>query len=84
MQTQYDRIGRLPDVKALTGLGRSTLYARIAKRLLTRPISLGGRAVGWPLREVAAINEARIAGKSDKEIQALVAKLEAERKAGAE
>jgi hypothetical protein len=39
---------RLPDVKAATGLSRSTLYLRIAHGVFTHPVSLGGRAVGWP------------------------------------
>jgi prophage regulatory protein len=43
-------------------------------------VQIGPRAVGWPSCEVAAINAARIAGKSDVEIRALVAKLEAARK----
>jgi prophage regulatory protein len=71
---------RLPAVKAATGLSRSTLYLRIANRLLTHPVSLGGRAVGWPANEVAALNAARIAGKADAEIRVLVAQLEAARK----
>jgi prophage regulatory protein len=71
---------RLPQVKACTGLSRSSVYARISQKLWTTPVPLGGRAVGWPERECAAINSARIAGKSDKEIRALVAKLEEERK----
>jgi hypothetical protein len=45
-------------------------------------VSLGARAVGWPSDEVDAINSARIAGKTDEEIRALVAKLEADRKVG--
>jgi prophage regulatory protein len=45
------------------------------------PVSLGGRAVGWPAHEVAALNAARIAGKPDAEIRALVTQLEAARKA---
>lgn len=38
------------------------------------------RQTGWPSSEVAAINAARIAGKSDEEIRELVLKLEAARK----
>jgi prophage regulatory protein len=37
--------------------------------------------VGWPAHEVAALNAARIAGKADAEIRALVTHLEAARKA---
>ena len=77
------RILRLPDVKAESGLSRSTLYLRIAQGFWTKPISLGGRAVGWPDCEVKAINAARIAGKSDQEIRDLVVGLEAARSAAA-
>lgn len=77
------RILRLPAVKSESGLSRSTVYLRISQGLWTKPISLGARAVGWPSSEVAAINAARIAGKTDEEIRALVMKLEAARKAAA-
>ena len=42
-------------------------------------MSLGARAVGWPAGEVSAVNAARIAGKSDDDIRALVASLELKR-----
>jgi len=76
-------IYRLPSVKSESGLSRSTIYLRISQGLWTKPVSLGARAVGWPSGEVAAINAARIAGKPDEEIRALVVKLEAARKAAA-
>jgi prophage regulatory protein len=72
---------RLPAVKTSTGLSRSTIYLRIAQGVFPRPVSLGGRAVGWPAHEVTALNAARIAGRPDAEIRALVAQLEAARKA---
>ncbi len=74
---------RLPAVKTATGLSRSTLYLRIGQGAFTHPVSLGGRAVGWPAHEVAALNAARIAGRPDAEIRALVKQLEAARKAAA-
>ena len=49
------------------------------KALWTKQVSLGPRCVGWPAHEVGALNAARIAGKSDVEIRALVTKLEAAR-----
>ena len=76
-------IQRLPAVKSESGLSRSTIYLRITQGLWTKPVSLGARAVGWPSGDVAAINAARIAGKSDEEIRALVVKLEAARKSAA-
>jgi len=74
---------RLPAVKESTGLSRSTIYLRIEQGVFTKPVSLGGRAVGWPAHEVAALNSARIAGKPDAEIRVLVAQLEVARKAAA-
>jgi prophage regulatory protein len=71
---------RLPLIKTSTGLSRSTIYLRIAQGLFTKPVSLGGRAVGWPAYEVATLNAARIAGKSNAEVRNLVVKLETARK----
>jgi prophage regulatory protein len=71
---------RLPAVKSVSGLSRSTIYLRVSQGLWTPPVSLGARAVGWPSDEVEAINEARIAGGTDDEIRVLVKKLEADRK----
>lgn len=79
LQTIY----RLPTVKSESGYSRSTIYLRIAQGLWTKPISLGARAVGWPANEIAALNAARIAGKTDGEIRALVTKLEAARRTAA-
>jgi len=45
---------RLPAVKARTGLSRSTIYLRISEGGFPKPISLGGRAVGWVEAEINA------------------------------
>lgn len=74
---------RCPDVLAATGDSRSTVYARIAERLFVLPVRIGRRSVAWPASEVEAINAARIAGKSDEEIRALVDRLHAARKIAA-
>lgn len=71
---------RLPTVKIQSGYSRSTIYLRISQGLWTKQVCLGPRSVGWPSGEVAALNAARIAGKSDQEIRDLVLKLEAARK----
>lgn len=76
-------IFRLPAVKSESGYSGSTIYLRISQGLWTKPVSLGARAVGWPADEVAALNAARIAGKTDEEIRTLVIKLEVARKAAA-
>ena len=71
---------RLPAVKTSSGLPRSTLYLRISQGLWTKPVSLGARTVGWPANEIAALNAARISGKSDDEVRNLVKELEAARR----
>lgn len=38
---------RLPEVKRLTGLSRSTIYKMISEGKFPRSVSLGSRAVGW-------------------------------------
>jgi len=75
-----DTFQRLRTIITTTCLSRSTIYLRIAQGVFTKPVSLGGRAVGWPSSEVSALNAAWIAGKSDAEIRELVLRLQAARK----
>ncbi|WP_022979525.1 AlpA family transcriptional regulator [Ideonella sp. B508-1] len=70
---------RRKQAEAASGYSRSTIYLRISQGLWTKPISLGARAVGWPAGEVEALNAARIAGKTEAEIRALVTRLHASR-----
>jgi len=46
------RMLRLSTVQAHTGLSRSTIYLRISEGSFPKPVSLGGRAVGWIEAEV--------------------------------
>lgn len=77
-----NKIFRLPQVMDECALARSTVYLRIKQGLLTKPISIGPRCVGWPQAEIEAINSARIAEKSDAEVRALVVELQGNRKSG--
>lgn len=71
---------RLPAVLRERGRSRSSHYLDIQQGLYTQPVIIGLRAVGWPVNEVAILNAARIAGKTDKEIRELVTQLETARK----
>jgi prophage regulatory protein len=51
---------RLPEVKRRTGLSRSTIYLRVAQGTFPKPVSLGGRAVGWLEAEVEQWLQQRI------------------------
>lgn len=76
------QILRIQAVMAETGhRSHASIYSAIHAGLWTRPVSIGPRSVGWPADEVNAINAARIAGKSDDEIKALVTRLHAKREA---
>lgn len=71
-QVEPSTIFRRPRVEAETGDSRSTLYLKISRGLFPRPVRLGPRSVGWPAREVAALNEARIGNATDAELRELV------------
>ena len=74
---------RMPAVKAETGhRSHASIYTAIHAGLFVMPVAIGQRSVGWPSEEVKAINTARIAGKSDADIRALVDQLHAARCAG--
>jgi len=51
---------RLPDVKRSTGLSRSSIYLRISQGTFPKPVSLGGRAVGWLEAEIQQWLQRRI------------------------
>lgn len=71
---------RMPAVKAETGhRSHASIYNAIRDGLFTKPVRIGQRAVGWPDQEVRAICAARVAGKSEGEIRALVAHLHTRR-----
>jgi len=74
------KLSRLPKVLDATSDSRSALYAKVAAGLFTSPVRCGKRCVAWPDHEVSALNAARIAGRTDDEIRALVSRLEAGRR----
>jgi prophage regulatory protein len=58
---QHTQILRLPAVLERTGLGRSTMFAKIAANEFPRQIKLGLRASGWIAEEVDAWIQQRMA-----------------------
>ncbi|ATQ75066.1 transcriptional regulator [Massilia violaceinigra] len=69
-----------PQVSAARlGMKISTFYNHISRAILPPTIKFGPRAVGHPSHEIDAIISARIAGKSESEIKALVVSLTAAR-----
>lgn len=56
-----NKIIKLKDVKAVTGLSRSSIYRRMGENLFPRSVSLGGKSVGWIEVEVQKWISDRIA-----------------------
>lgn len=54
------RILRMKTVIEITGLARSTVYKCVAEGIFPKPISLGGRSVGWLESEVHSWIQSRL------------------------
>lgn len=58
----YQKIIRLPAVKEITGLSRSSIYLRMSNGEFPKSISLGGgRAIGWLEADIEQWLDERIA-----------------------
>lgn len=74
------RLIRLPEVRLLCGMSRSSIYTAISTAQFPRPVRIGIRSVAWPTDEIEQIIAARIAGLSCAEVSQLVSELEYNRK----
>jgi prophage regulatory protein len=64
MQSHFpDYLVPLPKVKEITGLARSTIYARVAAGELPAPAKIG-RAARWSARELEQYVSARLAERN--------------------
>ena len=60
------RLLTLHDVKAITALSRSAIYALMAESRFPKPIRIGNRAVRWVEQEVLDFIASRPRGGSDR------------------
>jgi prophage regulatory protein len=51
---------RLPEVKAVTGLGKTSIYELIREKSFPAPVRLGPRAVAWVRSEIRQWAEERV------------------------
>jgi len=58
-ESAIEALLRLPTVRQLTGVGRSTIYKLIAEDKFPKPVRIGERAVAWRESEVSRWNQAR-------------------------
>ena len=71
---------RICGVTANTGYrSKTSVYNAVQAGLLTKPVAIGLRSVGWPDYEVEAVTAARVAGQPDEAIRSLVKQLHAHR-----
>lgn len=75
MSTNQVRLIRIEEVKAISGLKRSTIYAYISDGIFPSQIKLGKRCAAWIESEVLVFLRARIAGRTEQEIKELVQQL---------
>lgn len=75
-----ERLLRLPEVKATTGIASTTgIYDRINEGLFPKQVRCGTRSVAWVQSEVQAYLAYRVAGKSDAELKCMISRLHAKR-----
>ena len=51
---------RLPEIKKRTGLSRSAIYLCISQDTFPKPVTLGGRAMGWSEAEIQECYSGRL------------------------
>lgn len=61
VSSEKEKFLRLPEVRARTGLSRSTIYALIGRDEFPRHVPLGMRCVGWLESEIDAWMVTRVA-----------------------
>ncbi len=57
--SEHETLLRRKQVEAMTGLGRSSLYAAIQRGEFPKPVKISAKAVAWRQSEVAAWIQAR-------------------------
>lgn len=57
-----DEVNRLPAVKKISGLGRSSIYDGMADGTFPQSVKIGKRAVGWLTSDLNKWLEARTSG----------------------
>lgn len=54
-----DRLIRLPELKQIVGMSRSSIYAYVARSEFPAPVQVGARAVAWRQSDVETWVQAR-------------------------
>lgn len=65
MAMQDERLIRLPEVKARTGLGRTLIYEGVKEGWFPRPVKITIHTVGWPKSSIDSWIASRIAASQE-------------------
>lgn len=63
--TTHESFTRIDEVKARTGLSRSSIYLGIAQNTFPRPFKIGKRAVAWRNTDIDAWIASRIQASAE-------------------
>ena len=69
MEKFKSQVIRLAQVKAMTGLSRSTIYKFISHKVFPKQIKLGLKSSGWLLDEVDAWIQNQIKNRDNEQIK---------------
>ena len=69
MEKFKSKVIRLAQVKAMTGLSRSTIYKFMSHKQFPKQIKLGLKSSGWLLNEVDAWIQNQIENRDNKQIK---------------
>lgn len=69
----------LERTREITVMRKTSMYEAIKRGLFPKPIQVNGRVKALPRHEIEAVMKARLAGKNDSEIRALVESLHSAR-----
>lgn len=78
---QARRLVRKGEFLKILGDSKTQFHENVKRRKVTAPVKIGDRVVALPSDELDAIVAARVAGLAEAEMQALVDRLHAQRKA---
>ncbi|GAB3355442.1 MULTISPECIES: helix-turn-helix transcriptional regulator [Giesbergeria] len=71
---------RIDGVRTCTGhRSKTSIYNAVRAGLLTKPVPIGQRVVGWPDYEIEILVSAQVAGQTPDQIRELVQQLHAQR-----
>jgi predicted DNA-binding transcriptional regulator AlpA len=80
MNMNKQKFMRAKEVTKFLNISKNTLYCKIHRGSLTKPVKISKGLVGWPVYEIEKIYKTMLSGADESQIRALVVELMAMRK----